>query len=191
MSPPPGGHNGGEQRAMAFATEETYLRAMDGPAAKPTRAVLTFVVGGETYGVDILHIREIIKMRDITEVPRMPAFLLGVISVRGLVIPVIDLRARLRLDDTPLTRAARILVVDRDGEPFGLLCDAVTGVVRFTEAEIEPPPSTLAVADTSFLNGIGRYFSGKRQRMVILLHLDAVVEFEIRRRKHKDAERAT
>lgn len=166
---------------LTFATEETYLRATDAREARPTRAVLTFVVGGETYGLDILHIREIIKVVEVTEVPRTPGFLLGVISVRGLVIPVIDLRSRLRLDHTPLTRAARILVADRDGEPFGLLVDAVTGVVRFADTEIEPPPSTLSVADANFLAGIGRYLIGKRQKMVILLHLDAVVDFELRR----------
>lgn len=176
-------------RDFTFATEETYLRAVDGSGreARPTRAVLTFVVGGETYGIDILHIREIIKVVEVTEVPRAPQFLLGVISVRGVVIPVLDLRARLRLDDTPLTRAARILVADRDGEPFGLLVDAVTGVVRFSDAEIEPPPSTLNVADAAFLAGIGRYQAGKRQRMVILLHLDAVVQFELRRTRGKEA----
>jgi purine-binding chemotaxis protein CheW len=170
-------------KTLAFATEETYLRATDTRDVRPTRAVLTFVVGGETYGLDILHIREIIKMVEITEVPRVPSFLLGVISVRGLVIPVLDLRRRLRLDDTPLTRAARILVADRDGEPFGLLVDAVTGVVRFSDAEIEPPPSTLSLADAGFLAGIGRYQAARRQRMVILLHLDAVVQFDLRRSK--------
>ncbi len=169
-------------RPFALATEETYLRHIDSRDVKPTRAMLTFVVGGETYGLEILHIREIIKMTEVTEVPRMPLFLLGVISVRGVVIPVLDLRLRLRLDDTPLTRAARILVVDVDGEPFGLLVDAVTDVVRFAESDIEPPPSTLNVSDSSFLAGIGRYASGKRTKMVILLHLDAVVKFEIRGR---------
>jgi purine-binding chemotaxis protein CheW len=175
-------------KGFTFATEETYLRATDTRDARPTRAVLTFNVGGETYGLDILHIREIIKIIEITEVPRSPRFLLGVISVRGVIIPVLDLRARLRLDDLPLTRAARILVADRDGEPFGLLVDAVTGVVRFAEAEIEPPPSTLTVADANFLAGIGRYAMGKRQRMVILLHLDAVVDFELAGRKRRQRE---
>ena len=166
---------------FSLATEETYLRAIDRHEARTSRAVLTFVVGGETYGVDILHIREIIKMRTLTEVPRTPAFVIGVISVRGLVIPVLDLRARLRIQNPPLPRAARILVVDRDGEPFGLLVDAVSGVVRFTESEIEPPPATLNVADGSFLSGIGRYMSGRRQRMVILLALDEVVSFQVGR----------
>jgi purine-binding chemotaxis protein CheW len=170
---------------VKLATEESYLRASDAREEVQRRAMLTFVVGGETYGFPIEHVREIIKMREVTEVPRMPPFVLGVISVRGMVIPVLDLRKRMRLDDTPLTRAARILVVDRDGGTYGLLVDAVAGVIRFGDSEIEPPPTTLTVADAGFLFGIGRYVQGKRSRMVILLALDAVVAFEVRGRRRE------
>jgi purine-binding chemotaxis protein CheW len=165
---------------ITFATEDTYMRAVDSQKARPTRAVLTFVVGGETYGVDILSIREIIKLRDVTEVPRTPQFLIGIITVRGAVIPVIDLRLRLRLPATPPTRAARILVVVREGEPYGLLCDAVSGVVRLAESDIEVPPSTLASGEGAFLQGIGRHRMGRRDRMVILLSLQQVVDFEMK-----------
>jgi purine-binding chemotaxis protein CheW len=166
---------------LGLATEETFLRAVDEKKARPTRAVLTFTVGGETYGVDILSIREIIKVRETTEVPRTPRFLLGVISVRGVVIPVVDLRLRLRLPATPPTRAARILVVVKDGDPFGLLVDSVTGVVRLAESEIETPPSTLAPSEGNFIAGIGRHRAGRRDRMVILLNLAQVVAFDVRR----------
>ncbi len=162
---------------VTFATEETYLRAVDSQKQKPTRAVLTFNVGGETYGVDILTIREIIKLREITEVPRTPPFLIGIITVRGLVIPVIDLRLRLKLPATESTRAARILVVVPEGDPYGLLVDAVSGVVRLAESEIEVPPSTLAAGEGVFLSGIGRHRAGRRDRMVILLNLGQVVDF--------------
>jgi purine-binding chemotaxis protein CheW len=166
---------------LTFATEDTYLRAVDSQKARPTRAVLTFIVGGETYGVDILTIREIIKLREVTEVPRTPGFLIGIITVRGAVIPVIDLRLRLRLPATPPTRAARILVVVRDGDPYGLLCDAVSGVVRLAESDIEVPPSTLASGEGAFLQGIGRHRAGRRDRMVILLNLGQVVDFDVTR----------
>ena len=161
---------------LSLATEDTYLRAVDSQKSRPTRAVLTFTVGGETYGVEILTIREIIKVREVTEVPRTPHFLIGIISVRGSVIPVIDLRLRLKLTATPPTRAARILVVVKDGEPFGLLVDAVSGVLRLAESEIEAPPSTLAAGEGAFLAGIGRHrAAGRRERMVILLNLAQVV----------------
>ena len=162
-----------------FATEETYLRAIDARESRPTRAVLTFTVGGETYGVDILSIREIIKLREITEVPRAPRFLLGVVTVRGLVLPVVDLRLRLRLDAPPLGRNARILVVMHKNERYGLLVDEVRGVVRFSDAQIEPPPPSLAPSEAPFLTGIGRYPEGGEERMVILLSLEAVLGFQV------------
>ena len=164
---------------FGFATEETYLRAVDSRDQRPTRAVLTFSVGGESYGLDILSIREIIKVREVTEVPRVPRFLIGVISVRGVVLPVVDLRLRLRLAAAPPTRAARILVTTKDGEPFGLLVDAVAGVVRLAESEIEPPPSTLGPSEGAFLAGIGRHRAGRRERMVILLNLSQVLAFDL------------
>jgi purine-binding chemotaxis protein CheW len=170
---------------MKLATEETYLRALEGPDRRPQRAILTFVAAGETYGIELLHIREIIKLGEVTEVPRAPDFLIGVMSVRGVIIPVIDLRRRLKLDDLPVTRAARILVVEHEGEPFGLLVDAVRGVVKFTEADIEPPPSTLAADDAKFLAGIGRHGDGKRERMVILLQLATVLYFDVGRRRRE------
>jgi len=164
---------------IVFATEETYLLRQDDRRKHERRGVLTFVAGGEVYGVDILSIREIIKLREITEVPRAPRFLLGVVTVRGLVLPVVDLRLRLRLDAPPLDRAARILVVMHKGERFGLLVDDVRGVVRFSEAQIEPPPASLSPSEAPFLAGIGRYPEDGEERMVILLSLEAVLGFEV------------
>jgi purine-binding chemotaxis protein CheW len=164
---------------MVFTTEETYLRRHDDRRVQQRRSVLTFVVGGEVYGVEILSIREIIKLREITEVPRAPRFLLGVVTVRGLVMPVVDLRLRLRLDAAPLSRNARILVVMFKGERFGLLVDEVRGVVRFADAQIEPPPTSLSPSEAPFLAGIGRYPDEGQERMVILLSLEAVLGFEV------------
>jgi purine-binding chemotaxis protein CheW len=164
---------------VVFATEETYMRRQDDRRKHERRGVLTFVAGGEIYGVEILSIREIIKLREITEVPRAPRFLLGVVTVRGLVLPVIDLRLRLRLDAPPLERTARILVVMHKGERFGLLVDEVRGVVRFADAQIEPPPASLAPSEAPFLTGIGRYPDEGEERMVILLSLEAVLGFDV------------
>ncbi|HWE31643.1 MAG TPA: chemotaxis protein CheW [Polyangia bacterium] len=164
---------------VVFATEETYLKRHDERRKHERRGILSFACGGEVYGVDILWIREIIKLREITEVPRAPRFLLGVVTVRGLVMPVIDLRLRLRLDAAPLGRSARILVVMHKGERFGLLVDEVRGVVRFSDAQIEPPPPSLAPSEAPFLAGIGRYPEDGEERMVILLSLEAVLGFQV------------
>jgi purine-binding chemotaxis protein CheW len=166
-------------KELPFATEETYLRRQDDRRKHERRGVLSFVAGGEVYGVDILSIREIIKLREITEVPRAPRFLLGVVTVRGLVLPVVDVRLRLRLDVRPLARSARILVVMHKGERYGLLVDEVRGVVRFADAQIEPPPPSLAPSEAPFLAGIGRYPEEGEERMVILLSLDALLGFDV------------
>jgi purine-binding chemotaxis protein CheW len=168
-------------KELPFATEETYLRRQDDRRKHERRGVLSFAVGGEVYGVDILSIREIIKLREITEVPRAPRFLLGVVTVRGLVLPVVDVRLRLRLDVRPLGRSARILVVMHKGERYGLLVDEVRGVVRFADAQIEPPPPSLAPSEAPFLAGIGRYPEDGEERMVILLSLDALLGFDVGR----------
>lgn len=162
-----------EQRYQ-LATEEAWLRRAE---AGPQRDFLTFLVGSEEYGVDIQHIREIIKVRPVTEVPHAPEFIIGVIAVRGVVLPVLDLHRRLRLPSGGMARSARFLVVENNDEPFGLLVDEVMQVVRFSEAEIEPPPPIPGTVESGFLDGIGR----ARGRMVILLDLAEVLSFEIRR----------
>jgi purine-binding chemotaxis protein CheW len=173
----------------AFATEETYLRRADEKRALKERAILTFVVGGEVYGIDILSIREIIKPREITEVPRAPRYLLGILTVRGLVMPIVDLRLRLKLDARALTPRARILVVVHRNERFGLLVDQVRDVVRFGEADVEPPPPTFGVGgEAPFLSGIGRYTADDEERLVILLQLDALLDFEQRDGARKERE---
>ena len=164
---------------ISFTTEETYLRRHDERRTRERRGILSFAAGNEVYGIEILSIREIIKLREITEVPRAPRFLLGVVTVRGLVMPVVDLRIRLRLDSPPLGRNSRILVVMHKGERFGLLVDDVRGVVRFADNQIEPPPPSLAPSEAPFLAGIGRHPDGDKERMVILLSLDAVLYFAV------------
>jgi purine-binding chemotaxis protein CheW len=109
-------------------------------------------------------------------VPRAPSFVPGIISVRGQVIPVLDLRLRLRLAQRPLTKEARILIVTRDSEPFGLIVDGVQQVVRMRDEDVEPPPQMLGGQESEFIGGIGR---PRGERMLILLNLDAVVSFQI------------
>jgi purine-binding chemotaxis protein CheW len=165
----------------AFATEETYLRRADEKRSQRELAILTFSVGGEMYGIEILSIREIIKPREITEVPRAPRFLLGILTVRGLVMPIVDLRLRLRLEAPKLTSRARILVVVHKNERYGLLVDVVRDVVRFGESAIEPPPPTFGGgSEAPFLAGIGRHEVAGEERMVILLQLDALLDFQVR-----------
>jgi purine-binding chemotaxis protein CheW len=164
-----------------LATEDTFLNAYARRRAgdQYDRELITFGVGGEVYGVDIGQTREIIKLRPITEVPRVPAFVKGVVAVRGQVIPAIDLRLRLGLPETPLTRRSRIMVCNVDDEPHGLIVDSVSSVVRLKDENIETPPAMGGGAEADFLSGIGRV----GEELIILLDLGAVVRFSVEVKK--------
>ena len=146
--------------------------------------VLTFMLGTEEYAVDILRIREIIRMRPITAVPRAPAFVPGVLSLRGTILPIVDLRMRLRLPAAGFDKRTRILVVAADdGELFGLLVDEVRNVVPLRAEEIEATPAVISSTQADFRAGIGRPPSGARGEVgtaiVILVNLDAVLRFDV------------
>src|SRR5579862_7068060 len=118
----------GEKRAVRRA----------GEAGKRTE-YLAFVLAGEAYAVQIAHVAEILRPPPITEVPRAPRAVLGVISVRGKLVTVVDLRRRFRLAESPIDRKSRVLLADvGDGEQIGLVVDEVQQVYRMTENEIEP-----------------------------------------------------
>jgi purine-binding chemotaxis protein CheW len=142
------------------------------------REVLAFSLAGEEHGIDLRRLREIIRPRPVTEVPRAPAAVLGIISVRGEIMPVLDLRQRLRkpaLGPPVNPRDARVLIVTREAETYGLLVDAVHQVVRLREDEIEPAPALLTTEAGELIAGIGR---PRPDRILILLDLDAVLAFK-------------
>jgi purine-binding chemotaxis protein CheW len=172
------------QRDLPLATEEAYYRSLaERSREKPQIELLTFMLGEQEYALGIRLLREIIRMPRVTPVPRVVPFVLGVISLRGGIVPVVDLRVRLRLPPAPDpppglaglpgNASRRILVVSRDGESFGLLVDRVKHVVRMPAGEIEPPPAGLSGVELEFLHGLGRY----RDRLIILLDLDPVLAF--------------
>ena len=132
---------------------------------------LTFRLGDEEYGLAIEQVREVLKAPAITEVPRAPAHVLGVIMVRGEVIAVFDPRRRLGLPPGPPARASRVLVCDAGDGPRGLLVDAVSQVVRLAASAVEARPQGVGSAAADAILGIGRKGDG----LYILLDLAAVL----------------
>lgn len=136
------------------------------------REFLAFVLAGEVYGVELTRIREILSPPPITEVPRAPSQIIGVCSVRGLLVTVVDLRRRLKLEERPTTRRARILLAEAPhGEVIGLFVDEVRQVMRLAETEIELASSVLGGDVSEHVVGISRP-SGQ---LVILLDLKSIV----------------
>jgi purine-binding chemotaxis protein CheW len=119
------------------------------------REFLAFVVAEETYALPLSCVREIMRVPAVTSVPRAPHEVLGIISVRGQVTTLIDLRKRLRVEAAPIGRRTRILLVDQGDEVLGLLCDRVRQVHRLSETEVEMA-SVLGADAASYVMGIGR-----------------------------------
>ena len=135
------------------------------------RQLVVFDLNEEAYGVDIGAVREIIRMQEITRVPRAPRFIEGVINLRGKVIPVVDLRQRFSMPETDRTEEHRIVVVDVMGQDIGMVVDAVTEVSRVSEASIEPPSSVITTEDSDYLTGIVKTDS----KLIILLDIAKVI----------------
>ena len=162
-----------------LATVENYMHGLSNRRGRNDDwqlELLAFDLGTETYALDILRLRGIVTRRPATEVPRAPAYLLGVISLRGQIVPLIDLRLRLGLPGSPQTRATRILVVEQAGESFGLLVDSVRQVVRLRDDELEARPPALAGRESDFIAGSARPRTGG---MLILLGIDAVLKLQL------------
>ena len=133
--------------------------------------LVVFDLSTEAYGVDIGAVREIIRLQDITKVPRTPEFVEGVINLRGKVIPVVDLRKRFGLPAEEESKENRIVVVDIGAQDIGVIDDAVTEVLRIATESVEPPASVIITADSEYLLGIAKLDS----RLIILLDLEQVL----------------
>ena len=139
--------------------------------SRSEQQLVVFDLASEAYGVDIGAVREIIRMQDITRVPRTPDFVEGVINLRGKVIPVVDLRKRFMVPVAEQTDDNRIVVVDIGGQDIGVVVDAVTEVLRILSDSVEPPSSVITTTDSDYLMGICKLES----RMIILLDLERVL----------------
>jgi purine-binding chemotaxis protein CheW len=160
--------------ALARVRAEKRAVRRAGEAGKRTE-YLAFVLAGETYAVQIAHVAEILRPPPITEVPRAPRTVLGVVSVRGRLVTVVDLRRRFRLPEAPVDRRTRVLLSESAaGEQIGLLVDEVQQVWRLASEEIETA-NVLGGEQPAHIAGIGRPGDGDGT-ILILLDLGPILE---------------
>ncbi len=138
---------------------------------------LTFVLSGETFGIGILHIREIIEYANLTTVPLMPDFISGVINLRGNVVPVVNLTRRFELEPKEIGKRTCIIIVDiKDGDDdesieVGIVVDIVNEVIELTDAEIATPPAFGARIRPEFIQGMGKI----DDKLMVLLDVNHVL----------------
>ncbi|MBI5893184.1 MAG: chemotaxis protein CheW [Deltaproteobacteria bacterium] len=133
--------------------------------------LVTFNMGKEEFSVEILKVQEIIRMMEITRIPKSPDFVEGVINLRGKVIPIIDLRKRFGLPKIDKDTDTRIIVIESGGKSIGLIVDSVSEVLRLPASTVEPPPEIVGGIDSEYIEGVGKL----EDRLIILLNLDKVL----------------
>jgi purine-binding chemotaxis protein CheW len=136
--------------------------------------LVIFEMNGEAYGIDVTCVQSIIPMQPINVVPGAPAFIEGIINLRGAVIPVVDLRARFNMPLPPQNYKSMIVIVELSHLRLGLIVDKVTDVTKIAKGEIELPSPLLTSLETAYLRGVGKV----KERLVILLDLGRVFSLE-------------
>ena len=129
--------------------------------------LVSFKIGNEEFGVDILKVQEINRMMALTKVPSAPSFVEGVINLRGRVIPVIDLRIKMGLPKRESSKNTRIVVVELEGTTIGFIVDEVSEVLRIPKSITEAPPQMVAGIDSDYITAVGKL----EDSMFILLDL--------------------
>lgn len=137
--------------------------------------LVSFHLDNEEYGVEVLKVREIIRMINITHMPNTPPYVEGIINLRGKVIPIISMRRRFNLIDIESSNQTRVIIMDVAGELLGFTVDSVSEVIRISASEIQPSPSVAS-------GGIGQeYIAGvinHGERLLVLLNLDMMFSNE-------------
>jgi purine-binding chemotaxis protein CheW len=136
--------------------------------------LVSFHVGNEEFGIDILRVKEIIRILEITKVPNSPDYVEGVINLRGRVIPIIDLRVRLKVTKTVLNTNSRIIVLEIEDKTVGFIVDSVSEVLRISTSLIEAPPSIVSNINSEYITAIVKL----DDKLLILLDMEKVLSAE-------------
>jgi purine-binding chemotaxis protein CheW len=159
---------------MATATMEARDAKSTFTEVHGTMQLVSFTLAKELYGIEITKVREIILITDITRIPETPDFLKGLINLRSMVIPVIDLRVRFGLPEGEVTDESRIMVIQACGKTIGIMVDAVSEVLRVKQDQISPPPPTVAGLGRDYLSGLVKL----DEKLLILLDIDKIFNEE-------------
>jgi purine-binding chemotaxis protein CheW len=145
-------------------------------AAEATEHLATFFLSGEEYGIDVRLVQEIIRVTEITPIPRAPEFVKGVINLRGRIIPVVDLKRKLGLGPVEEGRQSRVVVVKVRERLIGLLVDGASQVLRVPLSSIEAAPGEIVEIDMSYIRGVAKL----PDRLIILIDLANILSQELR-----------
>jgi purine-binding chemotaxis protein CheW len=151
---------------------------MSVPTISDTRQYLTFSIGDEEFALDVSHVREILEFTTVTQVPKTPDYMRGVINLRGSVVPVLDMRLKFGLSEIKKTVNTCVVVIEVDLDEvntvMGALVDSVQEVIELEPDQIEPPPRIGMKLKTEFIKGMGK----KDDHFIIILDIDKLFSLD-------------
>ena len=158
-----------------MSNESTQVAGRDSvratAAQKASAEFLTFRLGAEEYGIDILRVQEIRSYEEPTRIANAPAFIKGVVNLRGVIVPVVDLRLKLGCENVEYNAFTVVIVLNVHGRVVGAVVDSVSDVLELAGDLIKPAPEMNATVDTSFITGI----ASVGERMLILMDIEALM----------------
>lgn len=161
---------------MSAATlpETTAVAATAAQHGAP-REVLAFKLGAEEYGIDILKVQEIRGYEPPTRIANAPAFMKGVVNLRGVIVPIVDMRMCFMLDDVKVDAFTVVIILNVAGRTVGIVVDSVSDVLELRPEQIKPAPEFNGSVAATHITGLGTVRSGDAERMLILLEIEAMM----------------
>ena len=165
---------------IAEATHVARHEAARSGAAAPVRSArtgeyLTFRLGGEEYGIDILRVQEIRSYEPPTRIANAPGFIKGVVNLRGVIVPIVDLRLKLGCESAEYNGFTVVIVLNVRGRVVGAVVDSVSDVMELGADHIKPAPELASGIDSGFITGIGSVKNGDAERMLILMDIEGLM----------------
>ena len=167
------------KQGMILASNTIMEESMEQSKAREGNAIevkqlISFTVGAEEYGLELLRVKEVIRMRQITWLPKAPSCVKGIINLRGDVIPIVDLRDRFGLQPQEQTAMTRVVVVEVEGMPVGMVVDSASQVVRVPADQFDPPPTAMGEVSRDFITAVGKM----GDKLVSMIDVDRILKPE-------------
>jgi len=161
--------------AVTAAETAAVAQAAAAPLAAALE-VLSFKLGNEEYGIDILKVQEIRGYEQPTRIANSPAFVKGVVNLRGVIVPIVDMRVRFGLDDVQYNSFTVVIILNVASRTVGMVVDSVSDVLELEAGQIKAAPEFNGAIDASFITGLGTVKSGDAERMLILMDIEALMK---------------
>ena len=158
-----------------MSAQETAAVSQATPLHGAPREVLSFKLGAEEYGIDILKVQEIRGYEPPTRIANAPGFMKGVVNLRGVIVPIVDMRLHFLLDDVKYDAFTVVIILNVMGRTVGIVVDSVSDVLELRPEQIKPAPEFNGNVATTHITGLGTVKTGQDERMLILLDIEQMM----------------